>query len=603
MSGPLLTIDDWQSACRAGASPEGDLTARRDAIARRGAPVYLHVVEPRALRERVAALEALAATFADREALLAAHPLWGVPFVVKDNIDLEGAPTTAACPAFSYQPPRSATVVQRLLDAGAVCLAKCNLDQFATGLVGTRSPYGAPSSVWSAQHVSGGSSSGSAVAVALGEVPFSLGTDTAGSGRIPAAFNHIVGLKPTPGRVSTAGVLPACRTLDCPSIFALTVDDACQVLAVVEGPDDADPYSRFEPGPPARPGPLRIGVPSPMPPQVDADMAAAFAQGAGSLRRDGHRIVEVDFTPLFEVAELLYGGPWVAERHWVVRDLLARDPAALDPAVRQVVAQAERFSADDVFAAQYRLQALSRRAAQLWRDCDLLVVPTAPRHPRLAEVAADPLGTNSQLGLFTNFVNLLGWCALAVPAAMSGSGLPLGLTFIAPGGHDATLAAVGRRWQAVAAQALGATGRPWSAPAAPPARAPATSPVLPVAVVGAHLSGLPLNHQLTDLGATLMERTHTAPCYRLFALPATTPPKPGLLRVADGGRAIEVEVWALPLERVGAFLAGIASPLGLGSVALQDGRQVHGFVCEPVALQGAPDVSAHGGWRAYLASL
>ena len=568
MSQALLTIDDWQGACRSGDLPAAPLLARRDAIARRGLPVYLHVVDEPALRRRIGELLALAAGFPDRAALLAAHPLWGVPFVVKDNIDLAGAPTTAACPAFTTHPRQSATVVQRLLDAGAVCLAKCNLDQFATGLVGTRSPYGAPASTWSGAHISGGSSSGSAVAVAIGDVPFSLGTDTAGSGRVPAAFNHIVGLKPTPGRVSTAGVLPACRTLDCPSVFALTVDDAARVLAVVEGDDDADAYSRFRPGPATWPSALRIGVPAPLPDRVGADEAAAFAAGAASLAAAGHTLVQVDFAPLFEVAALLYGGPWVAERHLVLRELLARDPQALDPAVRQVVAQAERFDADDVFTAQYRLQALARQAARIWQDCDLLLVPTVPRHPRFADVQADPIGVNSELGLFTNFVNLLGWCALALPAAVSGAGLPLGLTFIAPGGHDAALAGFGRRWQAAAAQPLGATGRPWPAAGARPAPWPASAPVLPLAVVGAHLSGLPLNHQLTDLGATLVERGSTAPSYRLFALPGTTPPKPGLLRVAEGGRAIEIEVWALPLDRVGTFLASIPAPLGLGSLEL-----------------------------------
>jgi allophanate hydrolase len=595
-----LTLADWHAAYRGGADPAELLPPLRAQLAARGAPVYLHVASEAVLRSQLAGLQALAALHAERAALLAACPLWGVPFVVKDNIDIAGAPTTAACPAWSHTAEKHATVVQRLLAAGAVWLAKTNLDQFATGLVGTRSPYGAPSSTWSAAHVSGGSSSGSAVAVALGEVPFSLGTDTAGSGRVPAGFNHIVGLKPTPGRSSTAGVLPACRTLDCVSIFALTVDDAASVLAVIEGADPEDAYTHAGAAAgPARWQPaLRVGVPAALPAGVQADVAAAFEAAQTTLRSLGHSVVPFDFEPLAEVAALLYHGPWVAERHIVVRELLARDPAALDPAVRHIVAAAEAYSADDAFLGRYRLQALARPAEALWQRCDVLMVPTAPRHPTHADLAADPLGANAACGMFTNFVNLLGWCALAVPASVSPAGLPLGLSFIAPGGHDAALARFGRDWQARAAQPLGATGRPYAATT--PLLAPAAQATLPVAAVGAHLSGLPLNHQLTELGATLREATHTAAHYRLYALPGTTPPKPGLQRVRSDGRAIEVEVWDLPLTQVGRFLAGIPAPLGLGSVELADGRRVHGFLCEAHALLGAQDISHHGGWRAYL---
>jgi allophanate hydrolase len=597
----LLTLADWHAAYRYGAEPAVLLHPLRARLAAQGAPVYLHVADEAVLRSQINSLQDLAALHADRAALLAACPLWGVPFVVKDNIDIADAPTTAACPAWSHTAERHASVVQRLLAAGAVWLAKSNLDQFATGLVGTRSPYGAPSSAWSAAHVSGGSSSGSAVAVARGDVPFALGTDTAGSGRVPAGFNHIVGLKPTPGRSSTSGMLPACRTLDCVSVFALTVDDAATVLAVIEGADPADAYSRFTPGPARWQPALRIGVPSTLPSSVDADMAACFETAQATLRAQGHRLVPVDFSPLAEVAALLYQGPWVAERHLVVADLLARDPGALDPAVRQVIAAAEGFSADDVFAGQYRLQALSRQAQALWLDMDVLLLPTAPHHPTHAEVAADPLGANGALGVFTNFVNLLGWCALAVPAAVSAAGLPLGLSFVAPGGHDAALLHFGRQWQASAAQALGATGRACVETA--PLLTPASQATLPIAAVGAHLSGLPLNWQLTELGATLQQATHTAPHYRLCALPGTTPPKPGLQRVRSGGTAIALEVWDVPLHQVGRFLAAIPAPLGLGQIELADGRTVHGFLCEAHALEGALDISRHGGWRAYLSSL
>jgi allophanate hydrolase len=596
-----LTLPDWQAAYLDGADPAGLLAPLRARLAAQGAPVYLHVADDATLADQIGRLEAMASAHPDRAALLAAAPLWGVPFVVKDNIDIAGVPTSAACPAFAFTAPAHASVVQRLLDAGAVWLAKTNLDQFATGLVGTRSPHGAPSCAWSARHVSGGSSSGSAVAVAAGDVPFALGTDTAGSGRVPAGFNHVVGLKPTPGRVSGSGIVPACRSLDCPSLFALTVDDAASVLALIEGDDAQDAYSRFRPGPAAWPGPLRVAVPDRLPPSVRPEVAAAFDAAVAALRQQGHRVQAVDMGPLQQVAALLYEGPWVAERHLVVRELLARDPQALDPAVRQVIARARHFDADDVFAAQYRLRALAREADTLWHGADLLMVPTAPWHPTHDEVASDPVGVNSALGEFTNFVNLLGWCALALPASVSASGLPQGVSFIAPGGHDAALARFGQAWQAAMAQPLGATGRPWAAQT--PLRWPATAPTLALAVVGAHLSGLPLNHQLTALGATRVEATHTAAQYRLFALPGTSPRKPGLLRVADGGHAIAVEVWALPMACVGAFLAQIPAPLGLGTLQLHDGRAVHGFLCEPWALAGAEDVSRFGGWRAYLASL
>ena len=600
-----LTLSDWQAAYRDGAQPSALLSPLRARLAERGAPVYLHVASEAALATQLQRLTVLAADTPDFDRLLAAYPLWGVPFVVKDNIDVAGAPTSAACPAFTSTPERHASVVQRLLDAGAVWLAKTNLDQFATGLVGTRSPHGAPSSAWSARHISGGSSSGSAVAVASGDVPFALGTDTAGSGRVPAGFNHIVGLKPTPGRVGTSGILPACRSLDCASIFALTVDDATRVLAVIEGDDAADAYSHFRPGPAAWPKALRVAVPAALPASVRPEVAAAFEAATAAVQRLGHTVLRVDIDVLQQVAALLYDGPWVAERHLVVRELLARDPQALDPAVRQVIARARHFDADDVFAAQYRLRALAREANAMWNGADVLMLPTAPWHPTHAEVAADPVGVNSAMGVFTNFVNLLGWCALALPASVSADGLPQGVTFIAPGGHDAALAHFGRVWQADAAQTLGATGRQANGPYAhaAPGSQPAAQPTLALAVVGAHLSGLPLNHQLTALGATLAETTHTDPHYRLFALPGTTPHKPGLLRVGDGGSAIAVEVWAMPKHAVGALLAQIPPPLGLGTLRLHDGRAVHGFLCEPWALEGAEDVSRFGGWRAYLASL
>jgi allophanate hydrolase len=589
---PAVGIGAWreralsQGDVRGLGAAAAALYALRERLAATGAPVYLHVASREALDAQIAALtQRLAAPGT------AALPLLGVPFVVKDNIDVAGVPTTAACPAFAFVPAQHANVVQRLLDAGAVWLAKTNLDQFATGLVGTRSPFGAPASVAAPERISGGSSSGSAVAVARGDVPFALGTDTAGSGRVPAAFNGLVGLKPTPGRVGTSGVLPACRSLDCVSVFAHSVADAAAVLAVIEGDDAADPFSRFVPGPgalpAARPGALRLGVPANLPPLRDG-YSAAWQAACAQARAAGHTLVPIDFAPLAEVAALLYEGPWVAERHLVAGTLLARDAAALDPVVARVIGRARGFSADDAFAGQYRLRTLATRAEALWSQCDLLLVPSVPRHPTFDEVAADPVGVNAELGTFTNFVNLLGWCALALPAGRTAAGLPFGVTAIARGGLDAALARFGQAW---ACEPPAPAGAPW----------PQSAASLPLAVVGAHLSGLPLNGQLTERGATLRERTRTAPRYRLYALPGTVPPKPGLLRVGAGGQAIEIEIWDLPLDRVGSFLALVPSPLSLGTLQLEDGRGVHGFLCEPLALEGATDISHHGGWRAYLA--
>ncbi|KPF49894.1 allophanate hydrolase [beta proteobacterium AAP51] len=601
------TLAAWQAALATGVDVRPLLHAVRARCQASAPAVWIHAVDDAAFEAQLQHLDALAAAHPDRAALLRQYPLFGAPYAVKDNIDIAGAPTTAACPAFAYIAAQDASVVARLRAAGAVWLGKTNLDQFATGLVGTRSPYGQPASVFSSAHISGGSSSGSAVAVASGAVLFSLGTDTAGSGRVPAAFNQIVGLKPTPGRVSNAGVVPACRTLDCVCIFALTVDDAAQVLAVIEGADADDPGSAFLPGPPSLgPGPLRLGIPQDL--LLDPAGHPAWAAALAEAQALGHRLVPLDFTPLHETAALLYSGPWVAERHTVVQALMETQPQALDPVVHTVIEQARRYSATDAFRALYQLQALRQRCQALWQEVDLLFVPTAPRHPRFDEVAADPVGVNSALGAYTNFVNLLGWCALALPAGTAAGGLPFGITAIAPTGHDAALAAWGGRWQQQLKLPLGAlalTPAQAAAPAPAWARRPAVRASLPLAVVGAHLSGLPLNSQLTERGARLLEATTTAPCYRLHALPGTTPPKPGLQRCAAGepGHAIAVEVWEMPADQLGSFLALVPPPLGLGSVLLADGRHVHGFLCEAHALHGAPDVSAHGGWRAYLQSL
>ncbi|RZL35385.1 MAG: allophanate hydrolase [Rubrivivax sp.] len=595
----LLTLDDWHRAYLDGAAPRELLSAQAASLGRQDAAAWIHRASAAELEPHIAALEAQLSATPNRAELLTRLPLFGVPFAAKDNIDVAGLPTTAACPAFSYLPAANANVVQRLVDKGAVCLGKTNLDQFATGLVGARSPYGRPVSAFDAQRVSGGSSSGSAVAVARAEVPFSLGTDTAGSGRVPAGFNNLVGLKPTPGRVGTSGVLPACRTLDCVSVFALTVEDAAAVLAIIEGPDRQDAYSHFQPGPPRLPGRLRIGVP--VAPDLSADYAPGWALALQRARELGHDVVPMDFTPLHDVADLLYNGPWVAERHAVVQALLASDPEAIEPTVRRVIERAIGLTATETFQAQYTLRAAQRDTAAVWQQVDLLMVPTAPNHPGFAELDADPIGVNARLGRYTNFVNLLGWCALALPASIDAQGLPFGVTFIAPENADAALARFGVAWQSALTLPLGATGaRRLSGTAGGWPAAEAMT--LPLAVVGAHLSGMPLNSQLTERGATLREATTTAPCYRLHALRGTVPTKPGLQRVAEGGAAIAVEVWNVPLRQVGSLLALIPPPLGLGSVLLADGSTVHGFICEGYALAGATDITSHGGWRAFITS-
>ena len=602
-----LTLSDWHLAYQAGASPRGLLAALRSRLlADSPESAWISHATAAQLDAQLGALQSREAMHRDRESALRAMPLFGVPFAVKDNIDVADAPTTAACPAFEYVAPVHSTAVARLIDAGAVWMGKTNLDQFATGLVGTRSPYGRPSSTFARDRVSGGSSSGSAVVVSRGDVPFALGTDTAGSGRVPAAFNNVVGLKPTPGRVSMSGVLPACRSIDCMSVFALTASDAAHVLAVIEGADARDPYCDFRVGAAQLPPKLRVAIPAQPVFSGDAGYEVAFDKAVAQLRSLGHTVEEINFAPLFAIAELLYNGPWVAERHTVVQALLEREPQSLDRTVRGVIERARDFTATDAFRAQYRVREARRDSAALWQDVDLLMVPTAPGHPRHADVDADPFGANARLGTYTNFVNLLGFCALAMPAGFTEAGLPFGVTFIAPGASDAALARFAHAWQSSLALALGATPRkledtdavidivtPW----------PASEQSLPIAVVGAHLSGLPLNGQLTERGARLREATQTAARYRLYALPNTTPPKPGLVRVESDGASIAVEVWEMPSSAVGSFLALILPPLGLGSVELVDGRTVHGFLCESHALANARDVTAFGGWRAYLASL
>lgn len=549
-----------------------------------------------------------AEVLAEAEALQAEGPrgrtLWGIPVAVKDNIDVAGLPTTAACPAFAYKPECDATVVARLRAAGAIVIGKTNLDQFATGLNGSRSPYGVPRNALRADLVPGGSSSGSASAVAAGIVPAALGTDTAGSGRVPAGLQNLVGLKPSLGLVSTAGVVPACRTLDCVSVFALTVEDAWAVLSVAAGPDAGDPWSHALPlgrrG--AVPPKLRIAVPRPEDLDVagDAAAAASFAAAVERAKALGAEIVPLDMAPFYETARLLYEGPWVAERYLTIRDLLAKDPEAILPVIRQVIAGRPLPDAAETFAARYRVAELALVAKAAMKGIDALMVPTAPRPVTLAEMAADPVGANSLLGRYTNFVNLLDLCALAIPASLSADGTAAGVTLIAPAGHDAVLAGIGQALHAAAGLPLGAIGLPH--PAATPAPVRAAPDAIEIAVVGAHLSGMPLNRELTDRGGSFLRATTTTADYRLFALPGGPPARPGLIRVGAGGAAIALEVWSLPPEGFGRFVAGIPSPLSIGTLALADGTSVKGFLCETIATEGARDVTTFGGWRAFVAA-
>ncbi|HEY2024095.1 allophanate hydrolase [Paraburkholderia sp.] len=594
------TIADWQNAYRGGATPAkllnelvGDLP--------QSDPAWISVATHTTLASQLARLEKkLAAVDGDLTRL----PLYGIPFAAKDNIDAAGFTTTAGCPAFAYAPDHNATVIQRLTDAGAIVIGKTNLDQFATGLVGVRSPYGIPTNAFDPDYISGGSSSGSASVVARGIVPFSLGTDTAGSGRVPAGLNNIVGLKPTRGALSNSGVVPACRTLDCVSVFATTVDDAALVYDIAAALDLTDGLSRRAPADalawnvPAAP---RFAIPAAPEFFGDALAEQAFRTAVQHIEARGATCVPIDFSVFDDVTALLYDGAWVAERFAAIREFAGTHEADIHPVVRNIIFKAKEFSAADTFDSIYRLADLKRRADAVLSQFDALLVPTAPTHYRIAEVLADPVRLNSNLGKYTNFVNLLDWSAIAVPANIREDGLPFGITLIGDAWRERALARFAAQWHQATGLSRGATGLPLVPGTAPLAAGGDAADMIRVAVVGAHLRGMPLNHELTSRDARFVESTTTSADYRLFALANTTPPKPGLLR-SDSGAPIQLELWDVPATAFGSFVAGVPAPLGIGTVTLADGRQVKGFICEPYGLHGARDITELGGWAAWLAS-
>ena len=557
--------------------------------------LFIHLLSPAELEPYLAALDGKSP---------AELPLYGVPFAIKDNIDLAGIPTTAACPAFAYVPGESATVVQQLIALGAVPLGKTNLDQFATGLNGTRSPYGECRNSVHPDYPSGGSSAGSSLAVALGVASFALGTDTAGSGRVPAALNNLVGLKATKGLISTAGVVPACRTLDCVTYFTASAAEASQLLALTAKLDARDEYSRANPlwndasafGKP-RAG-FRFGVPAQLEFLGCPESPALFAQAIEQLKALGGEAVEIDFAPFLEAARLLYEGPWVAERYSVAGKLIEEQPDAVLPVIKAVLEKAPAVSGVDTFRAQYRLQALKAICDRILADLDCVLTPANPRPVTLDELHAEPVQRNSDLGYYTNFMNMLDYAAVAVPAGFMQNGLPWGVTLFGRAFTDQYLLGLADALQRQHGLLLSGE-RTLESPA------PATlarHDRARVVVCGAHLDGLPLNWQLRQRGGRLLEATQSSPDYRLYALAGGPVQRPGMVRVAEGGAAIAVEVWELPSSELGSFLTGIPAPLGLGKVQLADGSWETGFICEGYGLEGASDITAFGGWRAWLAS-
>ncbi len=529
------------------------------------------------------------------------YPLWGIPFAIKDNIDLAGIPTTAACSEFTYTPKKSAHVIEQLINAGAIPLGKTNLDQFATGLVGTRSPYGATPNAFNKAYISGGSSSGSAVSTAAGVVSFALGTDTAGSGRVPACFNNLIGLKPSKGLLSNTGVVPACKSIDCMSIFSLTADDAQTVFSIAANYDETDCFSRHNPV--TNQGCVNLAhdftFAVPLQEQLaffgDDDYQQAFALAIEQLIELGGSKLEVDFSPMLDAARLLYEGPWVAERYLATQDILLNKPEAMMDVTRTIISGGSTPKATDSFAALYKLQALKKLADKLVASVDVLVTPTAGRHFTLAEIEEEPILRNSQLGYYTNFMNLLDFSAIAVPTSFTKNKMPFGITVFSDAMEDQKLLTLAKRIQQSTKLPLGATSFSYEARES----SQYNLGYIDVVVCGAHLSGMALNHQLTERGAILKQVTESAAAYRMYALPGNIE-RPAMVRDEDSAEAFAVEVWSLPIAEFGSFVHGIAQPLGIGKVELASGDYVTGFIAESYAKTLGRDISDFKGWRNYL---
>ncbi|WP_028241268.1 allophanate hydrolase [Stutzerimonas azotifigens] len=591
-----LRLDTLRAAYAAGETTPRRLIAElreRAAALNPEFKLFIHLLTAEELEPYLAALDGKSP---------AELPLYGIPFAIKDNIDLAGIPTTAACPAFAYTPDASATLVEQLIALGAVPLGKCNLDQFATGLNGTRSPYGECRNSVHPDYPSGGSSAGSSLAVALGVASFALGTDTAGSGRVPAALNNLVGLKASKGLISTAGVVPACRTLDCVTYFTATAAEASQLLALTARLDPRDEYSRANPAwndgsAFGKVTSFRFGVPTNLEFLGCPESPALFSATVEQLKALGGEPVEIDFGPFLEAARLLYEGPWVAERYSVAGELIEQQPDAVLPVIRAVLEKAPGTTAVQLFRAQYRLQQLKAICDRIMAEVDCVLTPAYPRPVTLDELHAEPVKRNSDLGWYTNFMNMLDYAAVAVPAGTMRNGLPWGVTLFGRVFTDQYLLSLADALQRRTALTL--IGG--NALATPAPTAPARNDRARVVVCGAHLDGLPLNWQLKQRGGRLLESTHSSPDYRLYALAGGPPLRPGMVRVIEGGTAIEVEVWDIPSSELGSFLTGIPAPLGLGKVQLADGRWETGFICEPYGLDGAQDITGFGGWKAWLA--
>ena len=526
-------------------------------------------------------------------------PLWGIPFAIKDNINLEGVNTTAACPAFTYKPLNSAFIVSSLIEAGAIPVGKTNLDQFATGLVGTRSPYGVCTHPLRPSHISGGSSSGSAVAVSLGLATFALGTDTAGSGRIPAALNGLYGLKPSKGLISNQGIVPACKTLDCVSLFARSIDDLNILAEVSMRHDRKDPFSIVNsyPNSPKHAGhwtgPLTLGVIRSDDLDLSSEYSSAYEKTIEKIASEGDiKFEEIDYGPFARAAKELYEGPWVNERYLVLKSLLEQSPSEIYDITREVIQTGASYSASELFESIYKLSELRDACLQELAKCNALLTPTAKAHYLVSDLESDPFGPNTELGTYTNYMNLLDLCGLAIPGIPTGSALPFGITLVGDRLHDTQLLSIGARLDSVINNRDPTTKTSY-----------VDMQTVDIAVCGAHMEGLPLNWQLTQRGGTFKERTLTAPCYKFYALEGGPPFRPGMVRNDEEGSAIEVEVWQLPSETLSSFMQGIPWPLAIGKVSLSNGSDVSGFVCEPGGVSGATDITHHGGWRTYLQSL